>query len=140
MGLLGCRTLTVAGQHGWPLIGLRHCDTRLRCLLGKLRQGGLRRSQPCARQQRCGGQRDQRQHRALRDEPRAQPFDQSAVEEGGRSHRAGAQREQHGEAIARIELIDGARLPRLLVQYGVGVQELHTVVLHRIDEDFFEEI
>ncbi|MCT2030356.1 restriction endonuclease [Dietzia cinnamea] len=41
---------------------------------------------------------------------------------------------------ARIELIDGARLPRLLVQYGVGVQELHTVVLHRIDEDFFEEI
>ncbi|MBB1035954.1 restriction endonuclease, partial [Dietzia sp. CQ4] len=41
---------------------------------------------------------------------------------------------------ARIELIDGARLARLLVQYGVGVQELHTVVLHRIDEDFFEEI
>ena len=49
----------------------------------------------------------------------------------------------HNEAErinARIELIDGARLPRLLVQYGVGVQELHTVVLHRIDEDFFEEI
>lgn len=41
---------------------------------------------------------------------------------------------------ARIELIDGARLARLLVQYGVGVQESHTVVLHRIDEDFFEEI
>lgn len=41
---------------------------------------------------------------------------------------------------ARIELIDGTRLARLLVQYGVGVQESHTVVLHRIDEDFFEEI
>lgn len=41
---------------------------------------------------------------------------------------------------ARIELIDGALLAELLVRYEVGVQVQQRVVLHRIDEDFFEGI
>jgi restriction system protein len=41
---------------------------------------------------------------------------------------------------ARIELIDGRRLARLLVDYGVGVQPESVVTLHRIDEDFFESL
>ena len=46
---------------------------------------------------------------------------------------------QEAERInARIELIDGARLARLLVDYGVGVQGEQTVTLYRIDEDFFD--
>lgn len=39
---------------------------------------------------------------------------------------------------ARIELIDGSRLAGLLVRYGVGVQVQQTILLHRMDEDFFE--
>lgn len=41
---------------------------------------------------------------------------------------------------ARIELIDGHRLSRLLVDYGVGVQPESVVTLHRVDEDFFEAL
>lgn len=41
---------------------------------------------------------------------------------------------------ARIELIDGARLAELLVQYGVGVQPEQSVTLYRLDEDFFDSI
>lgn len=41
---------------------------------------------------------------------------------------------------ARIELIDGARLAELLVQYGIGVQPEQTVTLYRLDEDFFDSI
>ena len=41
---------------------------------------------------------------------------------------------------ARIELIDGTRLAELLVKYEVGVQAQQTVVLHRVDEDFFEQV
>ncbi len=33
-----------------------------------------------------------------------------------------------------------ARLAELLVRYGVGVQVQQTVLLHRLDEDFFESI
>ncbi len=40
----------------------------------------------------------------------------------------------------RIELIDGDRLTRLMVDYGVGVQPETVLTLHRIDEDFFEEL
>jgi restriction system protein len=48
---------------------------------------------------------------------------------------------QEAERInARIELIGGARLSELLVQYGVGVQEEHTVTLYKLDEDFFDSI
>jgi restriction system protein len=41
---------------------------------------------------------------------------------------------------ARIELIDGARLATLMLRHGVGVQPETTVVLHEIDEDFFESL
>lgn len=41
---------------------------------------------------------------------------------------------------ARIELIDGARLAKLLVDYRVGVQPEQTVTLYRVDEDFFETL
>ena len=48
---------------------------------------------------------------------------------------------QEAERInARIELIDGPRLARLLVDYGVGVQVDQTVTLHRLDEDFFDSL
>lgn len=39
---------------------------------------------------------------------------------------------------ARIVLIDGARLTRLLIAYGVGVQVESTYRVVKIDEDFFE--
>lgn len=38
----------------------------------------------------------------------------------------------------RIVLIDGERLTRLMIRYGVGVQVKRTVQLVEIDEDFFE--
>lgn len=41
---------------------------------------------------------------------------------------------------ARIELIDGARLAELLVEYGVGVQPEQSATLYRLDEDFFDSI
>lgn len=52
---------------------------------------------------------------------------------------SGAQ--QEAERInARIELIDGARLAELLVQYGVGVQPEQSVTLYRLDEDYFDAL
>jgi len=39
---------------------------------------------------------------------------------------------------ARIELIDGQRLAKLLVAYEVGVQEASVAKLYRLDDDFFE--
>ncbi|MBY3553711.1 restriction endonuclease [Modestobacter lapidis] len=38
----------------------------------------------------------------------------------------------------RVILIDGDRLARLMIQYGVGVQTRHTYRLVEVDEDFFE--
>jgi len=38
----------------------------------------------------------------------------------------------------RIVLIDGDRLTRLMIRYGVGVQVKQTIQLVEIDEDFFE--
>ncbi|MFV0535457.1 MAG: restriction endonuclease [Cumulibacter sp.] len=38
----------------------------------------------------------------------------------------------------RIILIDGARLARLMIRYGVGVQVRQTVHIVQVDEDFFE--
>lgn len=40
----------------------------------------------------------------------------------------------------RIELIDGQRLAKLLVQYRVGVQTQQTITLVELDEDFFENL
>jgi restriction system protein len=42
-------------------------------------------------------------------------------------------------AAARIILIDGQALSGLMVQHNVGVQDQHTYVIKRIDEDFFDE-
>ena len=39
---------------------------------------------------------------------------------------------------ARVILIDGDRLARLMIQYGVGVQTKHTYRVAEVDEDFFE--
>ena len=41
---------------------------------------------------------------------------------------------------ARIELIDGNRLTSLMLRHGVGVRASTTVVLHELDEDFFESV
>jgi restriction system protein len=49
-------------------------------------------------------------------------------------------REEAERINARIELIDGARLAELLVEYGVGVQAEDTITLYRLDEDFFESL
>lgn len=47
-------------------------------------------------------------------------------------------REEAERINARIELIDGTVLAELLVKYEVGVQAQQQVVLHRLDEDFFD--
>lgn len=39
---------------------------------------------------------------------------------------------------SRVVLIDGERLARLMIRYGVGVQTKQTVEVVEIDEDFFE--
>nr|WP_232422937.1 restriction endonuclease [Cellulosimicrobium cellulans] len=39
---------------------------------------------------------------------------------------------------ARVALIDGNRLARLMIKYGVGVQVKQTYDVVEIDEDFFE--
>ena len=39
---------------------------------------------------------------------------------------------------ARVILIDGDRLARLMIQYAVGVQTKHTYRVVEVDEDFFE--
>lgn len=45
----------------------------------------------------------------------------------------------YAEAVAtRVVLIDGARLARLMIRYGVGVQVKRTVVIVEVDEDYFE--
>ncbi|MBR6975644.1 MAG: restriction endonuclease [Ottowia sp.] len=40
----------------------------------------------------------------------------------------------------RIVLIDGQRLVRLMIRYGVGCREEETLVIKKLDEDFFEEL
>lgn len=46
---------------------------------------------------------------------------------------------QYTDAIqSRVVLIDGERLARLMIRYGVGVQVERTVEIVKIDEDFFE--
>lgn len=45
----------------------------------------------------------------------------------------------YADSVAtRVVLIDGARLTRLMIRYGVGVQVKRTVHIVEIDEDFFE--
>ncbi len=46
---------------------------------------------------------------------------------------------QYSESIAtRIILIDGERLTRLMIRYGVGVQVKRRIEIVEVDEDFFE--
>lgn len=40
----------------------------------------------------------------------------------------------------RIILIDGDELTTLMLNYGIGVREVRALKIHRIDEDYFEEI
>ncbi len=47
-------------------------------------------------------------------------------------------REYAESRSTRVILIDGLRLARLMIQYGVGVQEKQTVRIVEVDEDFFE--
>ncbi len=49
-------------------------------------------------------------------------------------------REEAEKINARIELIDGERLAKLLVQHEIGVQSAVSVTLYRLDEDYFESI
>lgn len=43
-----------------------------------------------------------------------------------------------GQIGTRIVLVDGERLARLMIKYGVGVQVKSTVQVVEVDEDFFE--
>jgi restriction system protein len=40
---------------------------------------------------------------------------------------------------ARVVLIDGLALSGLMVRHNIGVQDQHTYVIKRVDEDYFEE-
>ena len=51
---------------------------------------------------------------------------------------ARAYAEELGSGVSLV-LIDGERLARLMVKYGVGVQVERTYTVKRIDEDFFDE-
>ena len=41
-------------------------------------------------------------------------------------------------SMKRIVLVDGARLARMMIQYGVGVTRVQTYAVCRVDADFFE--
>lgn len=41
-------------------------------------------------------------------------------------------------SMKRIVLVDGARLARIMIQYGVGVTKVRTYSVCRVDADFFE--
>ena len=44
-----------------------------------------------------------------------------------------------GYRHGRIVLIDGLRLTKLMLAYGVGVEKAHEFTLNSVDEDYFEE-
>lgn len=44
-----------------------------------------------------------------------------------------------GYRHGRIVLIDGIRLTKLMLTYGVGVEKAHEFTLFSVDEDYFEE-
>ncbi|HNP58286.1 MAG TPA: restriction endonuclease [Gordonia sp. (in: high G+C Gram-positive bacteria)] len=41
---------------------------------------------------------------------------------------------------ARVVLVDGDRLTRLMIKYGVGVQVKDTIKIVEVDEDFFDDV
>lgn len=53
--------------------------------------------------------------------------------------RFSAEAQRYAEQVpTRVVLVDGERLTRLMIHYGVGVQVKRTVQIVEIDEDFFE--
>lgn len=53
--------------------------------------------------------------------------------------RFSADAQRYAEQVAtRVVLIDGDKLSRLMIRYGVGVQVRRTVTIVDVDEDFFE--
>lgn len=47
--------------------------------------------------------------------------------------------QEYADAVSsRVVLIDGDRLAKLMIRYGVGVQVKRTVALAEVDEDYFE--
>lgn len=53
--------------------------------------------------------------------------------------RFSADAEKYADQVqARVVLVDGAKLARLMIRYGVGVQVRRTVHIVDVDEDFFE--
>lgn len=50
-----------------------------------------------------------------------------------------AARQYAEKASKRLVLIDGRELARLMLRYGVGVQEQQRFVLLKADDDFFED-
>ncbi|MCL2464452.1 MAG: restriction endonuclease, partial [Micrococcales bacterium] len=50
-----------------------------------------------------------------------------------------AARDAVRQANARIELIDGQRLAKLMVDNGIGVQAKSSTTVYALDDDFFEE-
>lgn len=53
--------------------------------------------------------------------------------------RFSADAQRYAEQVpTRVVLVDGERLTRMMIRYGVGVQVKHTVQIVEVDEDFFE--
>jgi restriction system protein len=48
-------------------------------------------------------------------------------------------RDYVGKIEKRIVLIDGAQLAELMIEHGIGVAEVQTYALKRLDSDYFEE-
>jgi restriction system protein len=43
------------------------------------------------------------------------------------------------EVLTTIVLIDGKQLADLMIEFGVGVSDVETIRLKRVDEDYFGE-
>lgn len=56
------------------------------------------------------------------------------------SHFTKSAREYVDRSHKRLKLIDGDELARLMLKHMVGVREERTIVLKRIDQDFFDEL
>lgn len=53
--------------------------------------------------------------------------------------RFSADAQRYAEQVpTRVVLVDGERLTRMMIRYGVGVQVKHTIQIVDVDEDFFE--
>ena len=50
-----------------------------------------------------------------------------------------AERELEGRGV-RVVLIKGEELVDLMVEHGVGVEPIKVATIHRINEDFFDEL